>query len=104
MINSAATAAQYSAAGKNCYNVSYVQYDGKKRDLESSFPMSSASAAASLSNSICMSAIEGLSQESSTMTHTGGISQLQGQAIISMSNSPSRWALGDNSSMTLSKR
>ena len=39
MIDSAATTAQYSAAGKNCYNMSYVQYDGKKRDLESSFPL-----------------------------------------------------------------
>lgn len=39
MINSAALTAQYSAAGNNCYNMSYVQYDGKKRDLESSFPL-----------------------------------------------------------------
>ena len=39
MINSAATTAQYSAAGKNCYNMSYVQFEGKKRDLESSLPL-----------------------------------------------------------------
>ncbi|KAL9071734.1 MAG: hypothetical protein Q9161_003998 [Pseudevernia consocians] len=39
MINSAALTAQYSAAGKNCYNMSYVQFDGKKRDLESSFSL-----------------------------------------------------------------
>lgn len=39
MINSAATTAQYSAAGKNCYNMSYVQYEVKKRDIESSFPL-----------------------------------------------------------------
>lgn len=39
MIESAATTAQYSAAGNNCYNMSYVQYEGKKRDLESDFPL-----------------------------------------------------------------
>ncbi len=39
MIHSAAMTAQYSAAGKNCYNMSYVQFEGKKRDLETSSPL-----------------------------------------------------------------
>lgn len=39
MIDSAATTAQYSAAGNNCYNSSYVQIEGRKRDLETDVPL-----------------------------------------------------------------
>ena len=39
MINSAATKAQYSAAGKNCYNMRYTVVEGKKQDLELNFPL-----------------------------------------------------------------
>ncbi|KAK4692767.1 hypothetical protein P7C71_g4504, partial [Lecanoromycetidae sp. Uapishka_2] len=39
MIRSAATTFQYSAAGNNCYNMNYTQFDGKKRDVEFKFPL-----------------------------------------------------------------
>ena len=39
MINSAATTAQYSAAGNNCYNMTYIVVEKKKRGLEPNFPL-----------------------------------------------------------------